>query len=63
MHDLTVVKELTATNSFLTMDKDVKRCQVESYNDCTTTKYMTQLMDKCKCLPMQLKLSDKVDKV
>ena len=51
---LNVIKEIKVTDSYLSMDKDVKGCQKESFDDCTTRKYMNALMNKCHCLPLQI---------
>ena len=59
-HNLNVIKEITVTDSFLSMDKDIRGCQKESYDDCTTNKYINALTDKCQCLPFQLKLTEEV---
>ena len=57
---LNVIKEISVTDSFMSMDKDVRGCQKESYNKCTTTKYINALMNKCQCLPFQMIQSNKV---
>ena len=51
---MNVIKEIKVTDSFLSMDKGVKGCQKESFDDCTTRKYMNALMSKCHCLPLQV---------
>ena len=57
---LNVIKEISVTDSFMSMDKDVRGCQKESYDECTTRKYINALMNKCQCLPFQFKLNEKV---
>ena len=42
------------------MDKKKRQCQEESYDDCTTKIYLDTVKEKCKCLPFQLSLNDKV---
>ena len=60
-YNLNVVKEISATASFLSMDKDVSKCQdEETFGDCVTRKYVNALKDKCKCLPLNLILMDEV---
>ena len=54
-YDFTFVKELIATDSFLTLDEDIRKCQVEPKNDCSTRKYLEDLKNKCQCLPFQLR--------
>ena len=61
-YNLNVLKEITVSNSFLSMEKDVKKCQdVETFNDCVTTKFIRDLKSKCKCLPLNLRLNMKVN--
>ena len=59
-HYFNVIKEISVTDSFLSLDKDIRGCQEESYDECTTRKYMNTLMNKCQCLPFHLRLSNKV---
>ena len=42
------------------MDKDVRGCQKESYNKCSTRRYLKALMNKCQCLQFQMIQSEKV---
>ena len=60
---LNVIKEITITDSFMSMDKDVRGCQKESYDKCTTTKYINALMNECQCLPFQIIQSNKVGNI
>ena len=34
-YTLNVMKEITVTDSFLTLDKETRKCQEERYDDCT----------------------------
>ena len=58
---LNVIKEISVTESFLTLDENTRGCQEESFDDCTTKKYTNALIDKCKCLPFQMRLTQEVD--
>ena len=61
-YNLNVVKEISATDSFLSMDRDVSKCQDdETWDECVTRKYINDLKDKCKCLPTSLNLMDEVE--
>lgn len=57
---LNVIKEITVTDSFLTLDENTRGCQEESFDDCTTKKYTNALINKCHCLPFQMRLSQEV---
>ena len=52
--NLNSLKEIVNKNSFLTLEKNIRGCQEESYDDCTTKKYLHNLKNKCECLPFQL---------
>ena len=61
-YNLNVLKEITVSNSFLSLGKDVRKCQdVETFNECVTTKFIHDLKSKCKCLPLDLRLNMKVN--
>ena len=61
-YNLNVIKEITVTDSFLSLNKDIQGCQEESFDDCTTRIYRDALMKKCQCLPFQLRLSTEASK-
>ena len=44
-HNLNVIKEIKVTDSFLSMEKDIRGCQEESFDDCTTIKYKTAVLN------------------
>ena len=53
---LNVIKEITVTDSFLSMDKGTTKCQdYEPYDDCKTKNYINNLVNKCQCLPFQIR--------
>ena len=63
-----IVEEQIATDSFFTLDEDIRKCQEKPKDDCSTRKYLEDLKNKCQCLPFQLRsLIDKdvgsIDKV
>ena len=59
---LNVIKEISVTDSFLAMDKNIRGCQEESYDECTTRKYKENLENKCQCLPFQMRITEEVVK-
>ena len=50
------IQVFVAKDSLLTLDIEDRRCQEESENNCNTKKYMDSLIEKCQCLPFQLRL-------
>ena len=60
-YNLNVIKEITATSSFLSMERNVRKCQNNvSFDVCVTSKYIDNLIKKCNCLPFNLRLTEKV---
>ena len=57
---LNVVKEITVTDSFLSMNKDIRGCQEEAFEECSTRKFLNNLINKCLCLPFQVSENNKV---
>ena len=60
-YNLDVLKEIRATESYLGLDQDTRECQNEEpFDNCTTRHYIDNIMNKCGCLPLNLKLTEKV---
>ena len=61
-YNLNDLKEIKTTDSYLGLDQDVRKCQInEPLFNCTTRKYIEAILADCKCLPPNLKLNN--DKV
>ena len=60
MYYFNVIKEVSVTDSFLTLDTNLKECQTETLNDCTSRLYNNMLINKCQCLPFQIRFNEKV---
>ena len=59
---MNIIKEEEVTESFLGLDQDVRGCQDdEHYDECTTRHYIETMREQCGCLPLYIRLSDKVD--
>ena len=55
------MKEIDVRSSYLALEKDIIGCQnQESYNDCMTRNYLSNLMETCSCLPFTIRTSNKV---
>ena len=55
------LKEIVVTDSFMGLDRDVRKCQkTEAYDYCKTWLYVDNLRKECGCLPLSLWLSEKV---
>ena len=60
-YNLNALTQIEITDSYLALDEDVRGCQNnESFFNCTTRHYMANLLQRCGCIPFNLRLSDKV---
>ena len=60
-YNLNVIKEITATSSFLSMERNVRKCRDdETFDECATSKFIDDLIKKCNCLPLNLRITEKV---
>ena len=59
-YNINSLKEIRATNSFLTLDDDIRGCRIsgESHDDCTTRLYIDNMRQKCGCLPFSIATQD-----
>ena len=56
------LKEIVVTESFMGLNRETKNCQnVEAYDKCKTQSYIQDLRQECGCLPLALRLSEKVN--
>ena len=61
--NLNILKEISVTDDFLSLDEEIRGCQNrESFDECTSRKYLNEMSQKCGCLSLSHRLSDK-DKV
>ena len=60
-YNLLSLKEIAVTDSFMGLDREARKCQnIESIDDCKTRLYVENFKQQCGCLPLSLKLSEKV---
>ena len=60
-YNLNNLKEIAVTESFMELDRDSRKCQnIETYEDCKTKSHADYLRQNCGCLPLSLRLSEKV---
>ena len=60
-YNLINIMETSVTDSFMGLDRDVRKCQkTEAYDYCKTWLYVDNLRKECGCLPLSLWLSEKV---
>ena len=60
-YNVNVLKEIKVSESYLGMDQDVTECQnEESFCNCATRKFMDTLIEKCGCLPINIRISNEV---
>ena len=55
-YEVSSVKEVLATRSFLGMEQEVRRCQEEEATEtCHTRYYLHKLLHTCRCIPFSLR--------
>jgi len=63
-YNLNAIKEIKVTDDFAGIDKDIRECQMdEPLHNCTTRQYINTLEEKCGCLPQNMIIDNKSDKV
>ena len=48
------LKVMAATENFLAMPDDVKKCQIEVKEDCKSRRYVEEVQKECGCIPWAL---------
>ena len=60
-YNLHSMKEISVTDSFMGLNIESRKCQnIETFDDCKTRLYVEHLRKECGCLPLSLRLSEKV---
>ena len=60
-YNLNALIEIEASDSYLSLDEDVRECHnEESVHNCTTRNYIDNMRKQCSCLPLNIRLSNKV---
>ena len=56
---MNVLTEIEVTESYLALDKDIRGCQNEEpFDNCTTRQFIDTFLDKCGCLPLNIRLNE-----
>ena len=54
---LSAVKEMRISEDFMSLGKDLTKCQVqEEYEECSTRIYQAAMIEQCNCIPYSLGL-------
>ena len=48
------LKQMTGTDSFLNLPAGDKKCQLETFEECQTQKYLQEVEQQCGCIPWPL---------
>ena len=59
-YNLNALTKIEVTDSFMGQDENVRGCQPDPLYNCTTRQYLDALLDQCGCLPLSIRLSNKV---
>ena len=62
-YNLDALTEIEVTDSYLAMDENIRKCQIEPLYNCTTRLYLHTITEKCGCLPLNIRYTDKVSLV
>ena len=54
LYEMTSLKQMTGTSSFLGLSDDQKRCQIEMQQSCYNRKYVENVQHHCGCTPWHL---------
>ena len=59
-YNLDALTTFEVTDSFIGQDENDRGCQLEPLFNCTTRKYLDALLYQCGCIPLNIRLSNKV---
>ena len=59
-YNLDALTEIEVTKSFLGLGKEVRHCGNEPLFNCTTRHYLNNILEQCRCLPLNIKLTNEV---
>ena len=54
---LNSLKQMTGTPGFMSLPDHQKRCHIELVEDCQRSKFVSQLQEKCGCIPWAMAIS------
>ena len=58
-YNMNVLTEIEVPESYLALDKDIRGCQNEEpFDNCTTRQFIDTFLDKCGCLPLNIRLNE-----
>ena len=61
-YNLDSLKEIKVTDSYLGLDQEERGCQnEEAIDNCTSRQYHNTILGKCRCLPLNMRASHKVN--
>ena len=54
-YEMSALKKMTGTSSFIQLPDDRKMCMTHVREDCQTQKYLEEVQTECKCIPWALR--------
>ena len=48
---LSSLKKMTGTSGFMSLPDEQKRCQIEVFEDCQSSRFLEELQKQCGCIP------------
>ena len=55
-YKLSVLKENEVTDKFMALSDEKKGCSSEKFENCRTRKLVDNVIEKCGCIPLQMKI-------
>ena len=63
IYNLNNIKEVSVTDSFVTLDEKTRGCSNDfTFDECTTKLYVDAVNGTCNCLPMKMRVSNEVSR-
>ena len=61
-YPLAALKKMTGTENFMALRDEVKKCQIETFEECNARRYLEASLESCGCVPWALSslVKDKV---
>ena len=62
---LSSLKKMTGTDNFMKLTDEVKKCQIEAFEECNARRYLEASLESCGCVPWALSsaVEDKVGNI
>ena len=64
MYEMVPSKEVKVSESYMNQRPEIRKCQdAEEYDACITRHYINAVITSCGCLPLKIRISNKVPSI